>query len=192
MSTTLQQIKDNVENPEDLERSIEEGREQERAQKREQAVEASGAAAMEEWIESETSKETDIVDFHGKEFEFAEPGLIHYKKTMGFVAEINPDAFDEIDEEDDEEVRAAMSETIDQEGVKSMLGLFDHTLRTLTELCVDDPFDGAMGDTTPVDDPDEDLPKGAMHWGRFKEPDLTPLFRDVVIERYKGRDDEGN
>lgn len=195
MSQSLDDIQQHVENPDELERSIEEGRAQEQAQEREQRSQATGAAAVEQWIGEETTKETDVIEFHGKEFEFSEPGLIHYKKTMGYVVELNPEAFEEIDEEDDEQVKEAMAETVDEEGVKSMLGLFDHTLRTLCELCVGDPFDGAMGDMSEVDDPDEDLPQGALRWGRFKEGDLTPLFREVVVERYDGggdEDDEGN
>lgn len=193
MSQSLEDLQQHVENPEELERSIEEGKEEERQRERQQRSEATGAAAVEQWIGEETAKDTDIIEFHGKEFEFAEPGLIHYKKTMAYVVEINPEAFEDVNEDDDEEVKEAMAETVDEEGVMSMLGLFNHTLRTLAELCVDDPFDGAMGDMSDSEDEDEELPKGALRWGRFKEGDLTPLFRQVVVERYDGDEEtEGN
>ena len=178
--------------------------EQEREQRKQHEEQTTSAVTTQEWLQEETEKDTDEFDFRGRSFQFKMPGVMHKKKMIQLASQTNPEEFDDIDPADSEQVDEALEETFDQEGLEAVDALYDHVLRSLCDLVMDDhlgdtsnlkPGEGAM-------DSDE-LPTGAKRWGQLPEDDIEDddgnvikqgvgtLFRKVVMQR--GEDvDAGN
>ncbi|WP_126665235.1 hypothetical protein [Haloterrigena salifodinae] len=168
-------------------------------QKQEQLESAADGQAIEDWLTQETTRDVDTISFRGREFEFSQPGVIHRRQTMKILSESDPETFEDVDPDDDEAVNETIEENLDPESIKSVVGLYDHQLETITELCTDP----VMGDETVPEG--DDLSRGAQRWGRFKLEDetdadgnvikegLSTLSQQVVAERLEATDEgEGN
>lgn len=180
----------------DKEGAEELAREQEREQREQQQEQATSAVSTQEWLQEETEKDTDEFDFRGRPFEFKKPGVMHKKKMIQLASQTNPEEFNDIDPADTEQVDEALEETFDQEGLEAVDALYDHVLRSLCDLVMDDhlgdtsnlaPGEGAMDSNR--------LPTGAKRWGQLPEDDVEDddgnvikqgvgtLFREVVMQR---------
>ena len=180
------------------ERKHERKAEDRQEEKQEQLESAADAQAVEDWLTQETTDDVDTIPFRGRDFEFSQPGVIHRRQTMKILSESDPETFEDVDPDDDEAINEEIEENFDPESIESVVGLYDHQLETLTELCTDP----VMGDET-VPEGDE-LSLGAQRWGRFGLKDktddegnvlkegLSTLMRQVVAERLEATDDEGN
>ncbi|NUC71710.1 hypothetical protein HTZ84_05200 [Haloterrigena sp. SYSU A558-1] len=168
-------------------------------QKQEQLESAADGQAIEDWLTQETTRDVDTISFRGREFEFSQPGVIHRRQTMKILSESDPETFEDVDPDDDEAVNETIEENLDPESIKNVVGLYDHQLETITELCTDP----VMGDETVPEG--DDLSRGAQRWGRFKLEDetdadgnvikegLSTLSQQVVAERLEATDEgEGN
>ena len=178
--------------------------EQEREQREQHQEQTTSAVTTQDWLQEETEKDTDEFDFRGRTFKFKQPGVMHKKRMIQLASQTNPDEFDDIDPADSDQVDEALEETFDQEGLEAVDALYDHVLRSLCDLVMDD----YLGDTSNLKsgegamDADE-LPTGAKRWGQLPEDDIEDddgnvlkqgvgtLFRKVVMQR--GEDvDAGN
>lgn len=166
--------------------------------KQEQLESAADAQAVEDWLTQETTDDVDTIPFRGRDFEFSQPGVIHRRQTMKILSESDPETFEDVDPDDDEAINEEIEENFDAASISSVVGLYDHQLETITELCTDPK----MGDETVPEG--DDLSRGAQRWGRFKLEDetdedgnvlkegLSTLANKVVAQRLEAADDEGN
>ncbi|MDJ1433587.1 hypothetical protein [Halostagnicola sp. A-GB9-2] len=181
------------------EKKHERAEEERQEQLEEQRESAADAQAVEDWLTQETTHDVDAIAFRGRNFEFSQPGVIHRRETLKLLSESDPEEFEDVDPDDDEAVNEKIEENLDPESIKSVVGLYDHQLETLCELCTDP----VMGDEEVPEG--DDLSLGAQRWGRFGLEDdvdedgnvlkkgLSWLARKVVAERLEATDeDEGN
>lgn len=166
---------------------------------------AAGDLSTQQWLEQETSKNTDVIEFRGKELEWKQPGVMHRKRMVELASQQNPEEFQDVDTSDDEAVDEALEETFDAEGLKAVDELYGHVLRSLCGLCLDQ----YLGDESNLKSHEsaldsEELPAGAKRWGELPEDDIedengnvqaegvASLFQRVVMERGKDADELGN
>lgn len=186
---------DQFENADEARTKVTQSQEEAEVAREESRESVADGQAIEQWLTTETETNLDTISFRGRAFEWKQPGVIHRRQTLKLLANSRPEEFEDVDPDDDEAVNEAIKEGFDPESVKSVVGLYDHQLTTLAELCTDD----YMGDETVPEG--DDLCLGAQRWGKFKLEDeeaadgstiegLSALARQVVADRLEVTDDE--